>query len=73
MSNGEVCCILGVCCPPARAREEFVTHLVQDTGCDIEYAKKMVDWTLDRFTLAPKSFEPVVHELTRMAKSHQHE
>jgi hypothetical protein len=30
MSNGEVCCILGVCCPPGSAEQrEALVHLIQ--------------------------------------------
>ena len=30
MSNGEVCCILGVCCPPgSAAQREALVHMIQ--------------------------------------------
>lgn len=50
MSNGEVCCILGVCCPPGadplpqmRAMEEFLEqHRTGATTADSK-GRKMVD------------------------------
>lgn len=72
-NGGEVCCILSICCPPAAARESFIDHLVKDTGCERHHAECMVEWTLSRFALAPKSMEPAIHEIVRMAKHHNDE
>ena len=63
MSNGEVCCILGVCCPPSSAvrRASFVSHVVAEVGMDPAHAEKMVDWLDVRFDFAPKgTMQPLI-------------
>lgn len=37
MSNGEVCCILGVCCPPGspQQRDHLVELIQKQSGCKI--------------------------------------
>ncbi len=54
--NGEVCCILGVCCPPASAeqRDALATSLktshphLADAHC-----ADVAGWVLEHFDLAP--------------------
>lgn len=53
MSNGEVCCILGLCCPPAAARTALVKELVKASGAETAYAEKCADYVLEHFDLAP--------------------
>lgn len=67
MSNGEICCILGICCPPAAAREKLVTELQKATGYDRDGCEKAADFINERFALAPKSMEAVIADVVRMA------
>jgi len=43
MSNGTACCILGVCCPPARQREKISELLVAE-GLSKDDADKAASW-----------------------------
>jgi hypothetical protein len=54
-SNGEVCCILGICCPPlaAKQRKTLADEMARAVGCDPDDARKMADWVLETFDLAP--------------------
>ena len=71
MSNGEVCCILGVCCPPAAAREKLSVEIEKVAGCDAETSRKCADWLLDTFDFAPKgSLDQFKVDIARMAKHH---
>ncbi len=71
MSNGEVCCILGICCPPAEARVKLVSELQKASGYDQDGCQKIADFLEERFVFAPKSFGPVIEEIVRMAKHSQ--
>lgn len=54
--NGEVCCILGVCCPPLSARQQsaFVKELIADAVVtDPDAAARVAKWVLTHFDLAP--------------------
>lgn len=67
--NGEVCCILGVCCPPAAQYEALETAIVKDLKCSPEDARKHAAWTLKHFDLAPKGkLAPLVDAVVEMAK-----
>lgn len=68
MSNGEVCCILQVCCPPAEARVKLIREMQKVSGYDAEGCTKIADFLLERFAFAPKSFEAVIADIVRMAK-----
>lgn len=70
MSNGEVCCILGVCCPPAARRQSAVDHLKTECGCSEEMAGKVFDWFDDRVAFAPKEFQETIDKITHLAKRH---
>lgn len=51
MSNGEVCCILGVCCPPgSAAQREALVHEIQKQRPDMsdEKAGKKADKILKK-------------------------
>lgn len=74
MSNGEVCCILGVCCPPAKRRGTMIAHLAADTGVSTAHAEAAVDWVLERFDLGPKGFvTPLVRHIAEQARLHPHD
>jgi hypothetical protein len=54
--NGEVCCILGVCCPPLSSEQTdaLARELVKDRVCaEMVDAKRIARWTLKHFDLAP--------------------
>lgn len=71
MSNGEVCCIVGICCPPARAKARLAVELAKDCGCDSTTAGKVADYVFERFALAPKSLQPFLDDVVLMAKHGQ--
>jgi hypothetical protein len=52
MSNGEVCCILGICCPPAEAAAKLSAEFVK-LGAPKEYADKCASYVKTTFDLAP--------------------
>jgi hypothetical protein len=43
MSNGQACCLLGVCCPPAAQTEHIVEHLTAE-GMPEDQARKAGEW-----------------------------
>jgi hypothetical protein len=52
MSNGEVCCILGVCCPPgSAAQREALAHEIQKQRPNFseEHAQKAADKVLAKY------------------------
>lgn len=54
--NGEVCCILGVCCPPGSAAQAsaLAKELVKDGVCaEVNEAHRVAVWVLKHFDLAP--------------------
>ena len=71
MSNGEVCCILGICCPPAAARAKMVSEFQKVSGYDADGCEKIADFLIERFAFAPKSMEAAIHDIVRMAKKHE--
>lgn len=71
MANGEVCCILGVCCPPAAVRDRLVAEIAQVSGYDAAGCGPIADWLLARFDLAPKgSIQPLIAQIAAMARAH---
>lgn len=50
MSNGEICCLLQVCCPPISQErvDEVARELVKDTICDEAQAQRVAEWLIDR-------------------------
>lgn len=69
--NGEVCCILGVCCPPNSLEQEqaLADALVKDGACETEHAPKAAKWVLKHFDLAPKgSLVEFKATIARMAR-----
>jgi hypothetical protein len=70
--NGEVCCILGVCCPPGSAAQEeaLSKELVKDGVCEAEYAPKVASWILKHFDLAEAgTLRPFVASILKHAKT----
>ncbi len=76
MSNGEVCCILGVCCPPDSATQvsSFANELAKDTGAPAEYCAKIAAQVLKDYDLAPKgslqAFKDHIAAMVRGQASH---
>ncbi len=71
MSNGsEACCILGICCPPAAAREKLIVEMQTVSGYDRDGCEKIADFLLERFALAPKSFATVVQDIVHLKKTY---
>ena len=69
MSNGEVCCILGVCCPPEQREDEAVTVLARDMGIPEEHARAAFCWFDERFDFAPKGLlQPLIDYVAQHAK-----
>ena len=68
MSNGEVCCILGICCPPAEAHERLVSEFQKVSGYDRDGCEKIADFLEERVAFAPKSFAPAIADIVRMAE-----
>lgn len=56
MSNGEFCCAIGLCCPPASPtrRAALVNELVHGTGLSEVDAGLVADWLIANVDLAPK-------------------
>ena len=75
MSNGsEACCAVGVCCPPAARKAALVKILVDNTDPPLsaDQASTAAEVILGGFSLAPKTFEPLMEELVGMWKAHGH-
>lgn len=69
--NGEVCCILGICCPPeSQARVEALAREIEkDHKCTPDVAYRMAAWTLKHFALAPKSLEPFIVDVVKHSRA----
>jgi hypothetical protein len=73
--NGEVCCILGVCCPPGSVGQvnSLATELVKAKVCDeVNEAHAIAAWIYENFDLGPKGLvQPLLkagHKLHRAAE-----
>lgn len=54
--NGEICCILGVCCPPGSDAQAaaLAKEMVNDGVCsENPEAQRVAAWMLKHFDLAP--------------------
>lgn len=62
--NGEVCCILGICCPPEQRAEALAKEMVKDNVFDgrfnarapedvAAYAKHVAEYVFSHFDLVP--------------------
>jgi len=71
--NGEVCCILGVCCPPGSAEQvdALASELVKGKVCsENPEAHKVAVWMLKHFDLAPAgTLTEFKKQIARMAKA----
>ena len=72
--NGEVCCILGVCCPAdSQERLKAMTKtIVTDTGVSEEHAAPFAEWLIEHFDLAPKgSLQGFKDAIVKMVRHHE--
>ena len=56
MSNGaELCCILGICCPPLSGKQSktLADELIKELDCEPAEANRIAAWVLHKFDLAP--------------------
>jgi hypothetical protein len=53
MPNGEVCCLLQVCCPPEVARRTMAEKMMHKWDIDPKAARACADWLYDHFQLLP--------------------
>lgn len=68
MGDPVVCCILGICCPPAKQEDAYAEYLIAE-GVSKADAKKAAKATLERFDLAEKgTLQPLKDSFTRLAK-----
>lgn len=71
MANGaEVCCALGICCPPLSAgQKKALKKKLEDDGFDSAASERAAEWILNNFDLAPKgslqSFKDTIADLVR--------
>lgn len=68
--NGEVCCILGICCPPDSPERiaALAREIGKDFGCSDLEAKAYAAWMIGHFALAPKTLEPFITDIVRHAR-----
>lgn len=73
--NGEVCCILGICCPPesVEQQEALAKELLTDHVCENrDEALRYAAWVLAHFDLAPhgalREFTAKITEMARHGK-----
>lgn len=55
MANGEVCCILGICCPPRSPDQTtaLALEMVHAGVLEMETATTVAAWILQAYDLAP--------------------
>ena len=71
--NGEVCCILGVCCPAGsnEQRDALATAMANDKCVAEADAHVAAEWVLKNFDLAPKgSLRELKGAIADMVRSH---
>ena len=61
MSNGEGCCILGICCPPEQQYDK-VKQAMHDLGADADLSVKIAVWFNEHVT-AKAVAKAVAHKL----------
>ncbi len=64
MSNGEVCCITGVCCAPDVAQAKLAAKFVK-LGAEREYAEACARYVQDTFDLAPKGMLTPIYDYVK--------
>jgi len=68
MSNGHVCCILGVCCPPPGGRKAASKALAEEMAgyfSGKESYQQMAEWLLENFDLVPRGVGEAIVEAYR--------
>lgn len=74
MSNGEVCCILGVCCPPDSRKTRVVPIMSSELGLTEDQAGAVFDWFDSRVDFAPKGLvQPLIDHVADQARTHAKE
>lgn len=73
--NGEVCCILGICCPPQQRAAALAKELCHDLDSplcgDPEQAAQVAEYIFKHFDLAPAGkLQPMVAAVAALAKGH---
>lgn len=70
MSNGKVCCALGVCCKSAAEQEDaLVEEMTHGLGCDHDEARRHARWMLKEYDLAPAgTLRPLIRAVAEMAR-----
>lgn len=75
--NGEVCCVLGICCPPASAKQQsaLARQIVKDyPQVPMGIAEQAAAWMLKNFDLAPVgSLTGIKRDIAKIAREHQDE
>lgn len=70
--NGEVCCIMGICCPAGSQAQHdaLAKELVNDGICETEHeGQTYAAWLLQHFDLAPVgSLTKLKAEIAKLAK-----
>lgn len=72
--NGEICCVLGVCCPPESAGQvrALANEMAKDWEIGPEAAQKYARWVLKHFDLAPAgTLSAFKGQLAEMVRKHQ--
>ena len=72
--NGEVCCILAVCCPPGSRsqRDALAREMVKADVCDEMYATDIAAWFVKNFDLAEVgTLQPFVKSIKKQARHSQ--
>lgn len=71
MSNGEVCCILGVCCPPAARKQKVASALALDLSLSETDALAIFEWFDSRVDFGPKgTIQPAIDAVAALARQH---
>jgi hypothetical protein len=77
MSNGEFCCAIGLCCPPASAsrRSALINELAhgleaQMSGIDDGFLGHVADWLIANVDMAPKGTLDLSHVADAIRKQH---
>jgi hypothetical protein len=70
MSNGEVCCILQVCCPPAEAEDALARELVEHADMSEAEAQKAAKHMIKEYDLAaPGTLKPLKDSIAKIARA----
>ncbi len=72
--NGEVCCILGVCCPAESSERQsaLAKTIKKDVGLTDQAAGAVADWMIEHFDLAPKgTLHGYANAIAEMVRRHE--